>query len=121
MAEVGGLGGLMDQVALSERDFDLAERVAWVVWFDALAGLDILSRFDPRAIGRHPFRVPDDLARLPLADGEREVFTADADLISLALFAGLPEREAEGRDVDRDPNPVIAFNEWGLFDAAAGE
>ncbi len=99
VADVGCLRGLMDEVAVAERNFQLAQRVAWIASLDDFAGAHALVVAHPIAGWRYPRRIPDDLARAAVADVNRIVLHANADIVRLHFLAVLPQREAEGRHV----------------------
>src|SRR3954452_13368893 len=98
VAEVARSPRLMNQVSITERDFNFAERIARVVSIDVLTGLHVAVRlFDPIGIGRHPFRIPDDLRGAAHADGDWKLTLADADLIGLHFLAVLPKGQTKRR------------------------
>jgi hypothetical protein len=75
----------------------------------------------PVARRRNPRRVPDDLARLALADVDGIVLHPDADVPRLHLAPVLPEREAERGDVERELDVGLAGLELALLDPPAGQ
>src|ERR1700755_1606479 len=95
VAEVAHALRLMNQVAVAERNLHLAERVARVARLDDLAGRHALVPLHPVARRRNPRRVPDYLARLPLADVDRVLLHPDADVVRLNFLPVLPQRQAE--------------------------
>src|SRR2546423_13143201 len=117
VAEVCGPRGLMNQVCVAERDFEFAERVARVARLDDLAGAHALVSAHPVARGRNPRRVPDDLARLALADVYRIVLHPDADRVRLYLLAVFPQRPTKTRHVQSQLDVGLA--RLGLPAAAA--
>src|SRR5947209_3275643 len=109
----------MNQVRVAERDFEFAYGVARVARLDDLAGAHALVRAHPVARGRNPRRVPDDLARLALADVYGIVLHPYADRVRLHLLAVLPERQTERRHVQSQLDVGLARLELRALDVPA--
>src|SRR5262249_49879655 len=79
--DILGLFCLVDQVAVTERDLDLAQRVPRVARRDMLTRRYLRIFDDPRTVRRHPFRVENDLPDLTVAYVYRKVLTANSDFV----------------------------------------
>src|SRR5262249_15422239 len=96
--------GLMNQEAVAQRNLYLPKRIMRVARFQVLAWTDAPHMLDPDSIGRHPFRIPDDLPRFTAADDDWVLLPANADLISLHLAPVLPQNQFELRYAHRYSN-----------------
>ena len=111
----------MNQVTVTERDFDLAQRIAGVAGLYDFAGLYSFVTANPIAVGRNPGRVPNDFRRLALADVDRVLLHADADVVRLYFLAVLPKRQTKGRDVQGQPNVWLVGLKLGGFNMSASD
>src|SRR5687767_5105127 len=118
MPNVRGLESLMNQnAAAANRNLNLSQRVARVVSLDTLSGLDVMF-INPLAVRWNPIRIENDLARVAQAARQRELFTANSDLVNPDPFSALPQRGLKSGNIDGDANITFAGLQLGLLNAA---